>query len=78
MGSERQLEETDTERILRESKVKEKEMIAHELREVKRAFYCELCDKQYSKVAEYEQHLQSYDHHHRKVCAQSFFSLKVG
>ncbi|KAI8143771.1 G-patch domain-containing protein [Fennellomyces sp. T-0311] len=66
MGSERQLEETESERILRESKVKEKEMIAQELREVKRAFYCELCDKQYSKVAEYEQHLQSYDHHHRK------------
>ena len=67
MGSEKQLEETTEERVLRETKVKEREMIQEELKEVKRAFYCELCDKQYNKVAEYEQHLQSYDHHHKKV-----------
>ncbi|KAG2215466.1 hypothetical protein INT45_001826 [Circinella minor] len=66
MGSEKQLEETIQERLLRETKVKEKEMIQEELKEVKRAFYCELCDKQYNKVVEYEQHLQSYDHHHKK------------
>ncbi|KAI9243667.1 G-patch domain-containing protein [Phascolomyces articulosus] len=66
MGSEKQLEETTEERMLRETKVKEHEMVQEELREVKRAFYCELCDKQYSKIAEYEQHLQSYDHHHKK------------
>ncbi|KAI7850665.1 G-patch domain-containing protein [Circinella umbellata] len=66
MGSEKQLEETIQERLLRETKVKEKELIQEELKEVKRAFYCELCDKQYNKVAEYEQHLQSYDHHHKK------------
>jgi hypothetical protein len=40
--------------------------IAKELEDVKRAFYCELCDKQYKKISEYEQHLQSYDHHHKK------------
>ncbi|KAI9494271.1 hypothetical protein BDB00DRAFT_819482 [Zychaea mexicana] len=66
LDSERQLEETTEERALRETKAKEQEMIKEELREVKRAFYCEICDKQYNKVAEYEQHLQSYDHHHKK------------
>jgi hypothetical protein len=29
-------------------------------------FYCELCDKQYTRSGEYDNHLSSYDHHHRK------------
>ncbi|KAI9316064.1 G-patch domain-containing protein [Dichotomocladium elegans] len=66
LGSEKQLEETAEERANREIKVEKQQMIAQELKEVKRVFYCELCDKQYNKVAEYEQHLQSYDHHHKK------------
>lgn len=30
-------------------------------------FRCELCDKQYNLVAEYNVHLSSYDHNHKKV-----------
>ncbi|ODQ52541.1 hypothetical protein SAICODRAFT_71726 [Saitoella complicata NRRL Y-17804] len=30
-----------------------------------KAFYCELCDKGYSRISEYEAHLSSYDHGHR-------------
>jgi hypothetical protein len=30
-------------------------------------FKCELCNKQYKTVKEHEQHLSSYDHHHKKV-----------
>lgn len=70
LGSEKQLEETEEERQQRESKAEKQQLIAEELKQVKRAFYCELCDKQYSKIAEYEQHLQSYDHHHKKVCSR--------
>ncbi|KAL0073552.1 hypothetical protein J3Q64DRAFT_1816181 [Phycomyces blakesleeanus] len=66
LDSEKQLEETEEEKNWRENKVVQKEAIVRELKEVKRAFYCELCDKQYSKISEYEQHLQSYDHHHKK------------
>ncbi|KAI8081516.1 uncharacterized protein BX664DRAFT_317393 [Halteromyces radiatus] len=66
MDSEKQLEETMEERQLRESKVIKIQEIQQELLQVKRAFYCELCDKQYNKVSEYDQHLQSYDHHHKK------------
>ena len=64
---EKQLEETEEQRVERELKVEKKQAIAKELEEVKRVFYCELCDKQYKKISEFEQHLQSYDHHHRKV-----------
>ncbi|KAI8391216.1 uncharacterized protein BYT42DRAFT_556057 [Radiomyces spectabilis] len=66
LDSEKQLEETEEDRAKREMKAQKKEAIQRELEEVKRAFYCELCDKQYKKISEYEQHLQSYDHHHRK------------
>lgn len=67
LDSEKQLEETEEERLQRERRVEKKQMIERELEEVKRAFYCEICDKQYNKISEYEQHLQSYDHHHKKV-----------
>ncbi|KAG0167910.1 G patch domain-containing protein 8 [Apophysomyces sp. BC1034] len=66
LDSEKQLEETHEEKQQREVKAVRQEAIARELQVVKRAFYCELCDKQYRKISEYEQHLQSYDHHHRK------------
>lgn len=29
-------------------------------------FLCELCNKQYTKLREWDNHLSSYDHHHRK------------
>ena len=31
-----------------------------------RPFYCELCAKQYKMASEFEAHLGSYDHHHKK------------
>ncbi len=37
-----------------------------ELRAVNRVFYCELCDKQYARIGEFENHMSSYDHHHRR------------
>ncbi|CAO3635952.1 unnamed protein product [Mucor hiemalis] len=66
LDSEKQMDETDVQRVEREYKAEKKMAIAKELEDVKRAFYCELCDKQYKKISEYEQHLQSYDHHHKK------------
>lgn len=67
LDSEKQLEETEIQKMEREYQVEKKQAIAQELKEVKKAFYCELCDKQYKNISEYEQHLQSYDHHHKKV-----------
>ncbi|KAF4119459.1 Zinc-finger double-stranded RNA-binding [Geosmithia morbida] len=35
-------------------------------REAKRAFYCDLCSKGYSRMNDYEAHLSSYDHSHKQ------------
>ena len=46
----------------------EKELdIAGSTADLRKSYYCELCDKQYSKYSEYDNHLNSYDHHHRQV-----------
>jgi len=58
--------ETEEERKIREEKVKQKEELKKELKEINSVFYCSLCNKQYSKISEYEQHLDSYDHNHKK------------
>eukprot|EP00727_Mastigamoeba_balamuthi_P006692 m51a1_g2643 hypothetical protein (243) ;mRNA; r:602938-604156 len=42
------------------------DLIKEEVTESTRPFYCELCDKQYKKITEYDAHLNSYDHHHKK------------
>lgn len=31
------------------------------------SFYCELCDKQYVRHQQYDNHINSYDHHHKQV-----------
>lgn len=35
-------------------------------REARRAFFCELCQKGYTRMNEYEAHLSSYDHAHKQ------------
>ncbi|KAI7895886.1 uncharacterized protein EV154DRAFT_494071 [Mucor mucedo] len=66
LDSEKQMDESEIQRTEREYRAEKKQAIEKELQQVKRVFYCELCDKQYKKVSEYDQHLQSYDHHHKK------------
>lgn len=31
------------------------------------SFYCELCDKQYVRHQQYDNHINSYDHHHKQA-----------
>ncbi|KAG0036095.1 hypothetical protein BGZ82_004705 [Podila clonocystis] len=66
LETEKQAEETEDQRNTREELAKQKHAIQAELAEVKSAFYCALCDKQYERIADYEVHLSSYDHHHKK------------
>ncbi|KAI8800926.1 hypothetical protein BJ742DRAFT_839465 [Cladochytrium replicatum] len=66
LTSELIAQESEERRLLRESQVSKKESVKEELKATLAAFYCALCDKQYKKVAEYESHLSSYDHHHKK------------
>ncbi|KAF9365717.1 G patch domain-containing protein 8 [Mortierella sp. NVP85] len=63
---ERQAEETEEARVKREHHVEQQKAIKAELDMVKSAFYCALCDKQYERISDYEVHLSSYDHNHKK------------
>lgn len=40
--------------------------IQSEVKEIKKVFFCNLCNKQYKLAVEFETHLSSYDHNHRK------------
>ena len=42
-------------------------------REARKSFYCDLCQKGYSRINEFEAHEGSYDHQHKKV--RRFFSF---
>jgi len=50
----------------RAERFQKEQLIKEEVKEMNRVFYCELCNKQYKKITEYEGHLNSYDHHHKK------------
>ena len=41
--------------------------MAETLTSMLRSFYCELCDRQYTKYSEYDNHINSYSHHHNQV-----------
>ncbi|NXO04383.1 Z804A protein, partial [Rhinopomastus cyanomelas] len=43
-----------------------KNTIARALEDLKANFYCELCDKQYYKHQEFDNHINSYDHAHKQ------------
>eukprot|EP00128_Syssomonas_multiformis_P003969 Colp12_sorted_trinity150504_noHs@20328 len=59
--------EYSAERAARQQAETEKrETIEKELREVNKVFLCETCNKQYTTVGQYQNHLSSYDHHHKK------------
>ncbi|OAY76480.1 G patch domain-containing protein 8 isoform X2 [Ananas comosus] len=56
-----------------EEHVKKREVIAErehkiqtEVKEIQKVFFCNLCNKQYKLAIEFESHLSSYDHNHRK------------
>ena len=34
---------------------------------MRKDFYCELCDKQYTKYSEFDNHINSYSHAHKQV-----------
>mmetsp|Transcript_24971 Transcript_24971/g.34727 ORF Transcript_24971/g.34727 Transcript_24971/m.34727 type:complete len:229 (-) Transcript_24971:71-757(-) len=47
-----------------ESAFKEAQKKEH-VKEIQKVFLCPDCDKQYTNVTQYEEHCNSYDHHHR-------------
>ncbi|KAJ0533120.1 putative transcription factor C2H2 family [Helianthus annuus] len=61
-----ELEETEEIAKKREVMADREHRIQSEVKEIRKSFYCELCDKQYKLAVEFEGHLSSYDHNHRK------------
>lgn len=47
--------------------VEKEQRIADATADLRRTYYCEPCDKQYRTYSEFDNHLNSYDHHHRQV-----------
>ncbi|KAL2644269.1 hypothetical protein R1flu_011856 [Riccia fluitans] len=50
----------------REVEAEREQKIQIEVKEIRKVFYCELCNKQYKLAMEFETHLSSYDHNHKK------------
>eukprot|EP01117_Protostelium_nocturnum_P009050 TRINITY_DN3246_c0_g1_i4.p1 TRINITY_DN3246_c0_g1~~TRINITY_DN3246_c0_g1_i4.p1 ORF type:complete len:162 (-),score=32.57 TRINITY_DN3246_c0_g1_i4:140-625(-) len=50
----------------REILVEKQSKLEDELIRIKDTFRCDLCSKQYTNAMEYQQHLDSYDHNHKK------------
>ncbi|KAI0757214.1 hypothetical protein C8Q80DRAFT_1265169 [Daedaleopsis nitida] len=74
LDSERQIKETEEQRRQREARVTfllfydavaRREAVKSEISSVLRPFYCEVCEKQFQNVAQYDEHTNSYAHHHK-------------
>ncbi|KAH8927179.1 hypothetical protein BT69DRAFT_1278186 [Atractiella rhizophila] len=65
LESEKQALEDEDQRKKREEGVRKKEEVKQEIQNTLKAFYCEECDKGYKNVSQYNEHLNSYDHHHK-------------
>lgn len=52
-------------------------VIEESLQDLKDMFYCELCDKQYFKYKEYDNHINSYDHAHKQVSTYKVYPLML-
>ncbi|KAJ0014496.1 hypothetical protein Pint_21096 [Pistacia integerrima] len=61
-----ELEETEENAKKREVLAEREQKIQTEVKEIRKVFYCDLCNKQYKLAVEFEAHLSSYDHNHRK------------
>ncbi|KAF9557852.1 hypothetical protein CPC08DRAFT_620954, partial [Agrocybe pediades] len=65
LEAERQQKESEEQRKQRENIVARKNALETEISSTLRAFYCTLCDKQFKNVAQYDEHTNSYAHHHK-------------
>uniref|UniRef100_A0A803KN72 G-patch domain-containing protein n=1 Tax=Chenopodium quinoa TaxID=63459 RepID=A0A803KN72_CHEQI len=63
-----EIEVEETEEVARKREVlaEREQKIQTEVKEIHKVFFCDLCNKQYKLAMEFEAHLSSYDHNHRK------------
>lgn len=50
----------------RQAQAEKSQKIEAEIAQVTQKFRCDICDKQYKTSMQYQEHLDSYDHHHTK------------
>jgi hypothetical protein len=62
----------------RQNNVARQQAVQSELSTTLRAFYCELCAKQFSNVAQYDEHTNSYAHAHKARERDMKASAKIG
>ncbi|KAK0246010.1 hypothetical protein EDD85DRAFT_41685 [Armillaria nabsnona] len=65
LDSERQHKETEDQRRARQDDAARRSALANELFDTLKSFYCSLCDKQFKNVTQYDEHTNSYAHHHK-------------
>ncbi|KAF8845417.1 hypothetical protein BDN67DRAFT_865269, partial [Paxillus ammoniavirescens] len=65
LDSERQRKETEDQRKSREDVAAKRAAVRSEITDTLRPFYCALCEKQFQNVAQYDEHTNSYAHHHK-------------
>ncbi|KAG2345232.1 hypothetical protein BDR05DRAFT_908547 [Suillus weaverae] len=65
LDSERQRKETEYQRKAREDNAARRAALKSEISDTLKAFYCSLCEKQFQNVAQYDEHTNSYAHHHK-------------
>ncbi|PWN47576.1 hypothetical protein IE53DRAFT_412946 [Violaceomyces palustris] len=77
LESERMLKETEEDRRAREEMVAKRTAIKEETLAAIQNFRCELCEKQYKLHSEFDNHMNSYDHHHKKRMKEMLSSQKL-
>ncbi|KAG1908422.1 uncharacterized protein F5891DRAFT_992944 [Suillus fuscotomentosus] len=65
LDSERQRKETEYQRKAREDDAARRAALKSEISDTLKPFYCSLCEKQFQNVAQYDEHTNSYAHHHK-------------
>ncbi|KAJ7107660.1 hypothetical protein C8R43DRAFT_1044918 [Mycena crocata] len=65
LDSERMTKESEDQRRAREDLVARRSALESEISTTLKAFYCDLCEKQFKTVVAYTEHTNSYAHHHK-------------
>ncbi|OAV88705.1 hypothetical protein PTTG_07791 [Puccinia triticina 1-1 BBBD Race 1] len=69
--------ETEEDKIKREEKVKEVQTRVVEREDRLKTFHCQVCDKGYTTISQFEEHERSYAHHHAKRALEARESRKA-
>ncbi|KZT36619.1 hypothetical protein SISSUDRAFT_1049660 [Sistotremastrum suecicum HHB10207 ss-3] len=77
LDSERQRMESIEQKTFREAQAAQKAMLQTQISSTLKPFYCELCDKQFNNVVQYDEHTNSYAHAHKARAKDMQASLKL-